>query len=839
VFVSDALEVVMVSLKQLKSGRVAIGLVLALMLASGAARAAVIGDSLMQALAGLGPLDTVEVIVTFEGEGPPDAAQLEALSGLGLGGVHFRALPIAGVVATADQVEALAALDSVRSLWLNEQVVFFNRDGRDLHGVQRMRADANLRTAMGLPYSGRGIGVMVNDSGIDGTHPDLRYPDKVVQNVTGTTNLNAWDSMLPVTWVEDVPDTDIGSGHGTHVAGTVGGTGAASGGSFKGMAPGADIIGYGSGAVVFILDTIGGFDYALIHQHQYNIRVINNSWGTPSDTGTDFNPNHPVSVATKRVADRNIVVVFAAGNSGPGEGTIGGNYGKAPWNISVAAANRASRLAGFSSRGERGRGGEVIVDGESFTWSDRPTVAALGVDVTSAKATTDPFGPLALVGEDGTDGLRYTTLSGTSMAAPHVAGIVALMLEANPALHWSEVQQILEATATNLPGYEAWEAGAGLVNAHAAVTAAAGIRDDYGLPQSLHREFNAEVQESRIGGPDFELFFSPVGPTDVETFHVEAGLSTVSASANVSDNTVALVLTDPDGNRYGSGISLPILGQNIAVTAPAVPGEWSIEVRGIGSVSGVVLDPLGLTNGTAVPGTVHASVSFMQVDGFTGLDDIDGHSAQGIIEQAVAHRLVDSRDGGMFQPDDLIQRSELADYLVTGSGIRQFRPTDGSDSLFDVTGFDLASAEAVTARGGALRDLRQVQEPVVPAAGQGAFDPSGNITRAKLAYVLVQSLGMEVEAEAVRQALENEPITVAYKDERVALEDDGEVPAELRGYVQLALDFQLLRAQFSLEQGPFELFPTLKASFGPGDSVTRAEYAFGAVNYFDRFRQGN
>jgi serine protease AprX len=807
------------------------GLILAAAWLPGSLLAAVIGESLNQKLDTLEPLDTVEVIVSFDQDGPLNSSQVALLDSLAIGGLYFEKLPMAGVLVLAADVDQLADIDGIRSLWLNEELEYDNDRSTAISGVDRMRADSNLRTGMGLPYSGKGIGVLVNDSGIDGHHPDLPFPDKVVQNVAAQTNLNSTSALLPITYLENVPDTDIAGGHGTHVAGTVGGTGAASGGMFEGVAPGSDIIGYGSGAGLFILDTLGGFDYALVNQFRYNIRVISNSFGSPADTGTPFNPDHPTNIATRKLADRNIVVVFSAGNSGPGEDTITGNFKKAPWVITVGAGDSNGNLAGFSSRGLRGGGGQVEIDGQVFDWVDRPNVVAPGVDVISAQAKSDP---LALLDPEE---IFYTSKSGTSMAAPHVSGIVALLLEADPTLHWGEVIDILETTATNMPGHEDWEVGAGYVNAHAAVAMAAGQRDDYGMTQTLDREFNAVVNESRIEGPSVELFFSPIGDSETKAFEVAEGLSTVIARANVSDNTVALVLTDPDGNRYGSGISLPLLGPSIAVSAPAVPGEWTIEVSGIGAVSGVVLDPLGLTNGTAVPGTIDAQISFMQVDGFEGLDDIDGHPAQGFIERAVANRLLDGLDGGVFVPDAAISRAEAADYLTLGAGIRQLRPTDGTDSLFDVQGLDLATAEAVTGRGGALRDREHHQAAVIPPAAPGSFDPDGTINRAELARTFVQALGLEAEAEAARQALENEPITVAFGDERVELLDDADVPAQLRGHVQLALDFQLLQAFFSIHQGPFDLQPVVEAEFQPLTKASRATYAFVAVNFLDRFRQ--
>ena len=814
--------------KKLKT--LTLSLVSAASLLPSIAAAAVLGDSLQDRLAAADAADTLEVIVAFEGDGAPTAEQVGILENLGLGGVTMQALPMAGVVATPAQINALDANPEVRSIWFNEQLEYDNEFETALTGVDRLRADSNLRSAIGLPYSGKGIGVLVNDSGVDGNHPDLQH--NVVQNVLAQVNLNSTSELLPVTWVEDVPDTDIGGGHGTHVAGIISATGAASGGQQEGVAPGADIIGYGSGAGLFILDTLGAFDYALVNQFRYNIRVVANSFGSTGDTGTDFNPDDPTNIATKKLTDRGVVVVISAGNSGSGEGTITGNFKKAPWIITVAAGDNNGNLTDFSSRGRRDTSGTVVVDGETFVWEDRPTVTAPGNDVISAQAKTDP----AAYGEDDLD-IYYTPNSGTSMSSPHVSGTVALMLEANPQLTPAEVKQILQDTATNMPGKADWEAGAGYVNAYAAVMTAAGLRNDFGATQTLNRNYVAEVQESRIEGPTKTVTFMPVGPNNVETFEVAPGLSTVVASANVGDNTVAIVLRDPLGNRYGSSISLPVLGQNIAVTAPAVPGTWTVEAGGIGSVSGVALDPLNVTNGTAAPLPIDVDINFFRVDGFTGLNDVAGHPAQAFIERGVASRLLDAQDGGFYNADADITRADLADYLTQGGAVRQFRNSDGGFAFNDVMmGLEESAAEAVTARGAALQDRFQSQAGVMSTNGS-SFNPDGTVNRGEMAYTLVQALGLEAEAEAARAALENGAITASRGDERVALDDDADIPAHLRGYVQLALDLQLMRASFALEQGPFDFEPTLHATFDASSNVKRGEYAFNAVNLLDRINQ--
>ncbi|MBE4907245.1 S8 family serine peptidase [Bacillus luteolus] len=415
-----------------------------------------------------------EVIVTFKSENSPTNNYLEILKGVGITqGYTFQSLPMAGALATPSQILKLSNKSQVHSIYLNKSLLFNNEEATDLTGVDLVRTDEKMRQLNGgLPVSGKGIGVVINDSGVDGTHKDIQYGDHLVQNVLGSTNLHAINSLLPITYVEDVPTTDHSSGHGTHVAGIVGGTGAMSSGKYEGVAPGANLIGYGSGAAVAMLDTLGGFDYALTHQHEYNIRVITNSWGATSDAGTDFDPNDPINIATKMLYDRGIVTVFSAGNSGPGQSTISGNYKKAPWVVTVAAGDKNGNLADFSSRGVKDKGGTVTIDGQTWNWEDRPTVTAPGVDIISTRVIS----PITLLGAtkdveylDPAHIPYYTTMSGTSMAAPHVAGVIALMLEANPLLSPKDVKQILQYTATTMEGYESWEVGAGYVNAYKAV----------------------------------------------------------------------------------------------------------------------------------------------------------------------------------------------------------------------------------------------------------------------------------------------------------------------------------------------------------------------------------
>ena len=775
--------------------------------------------------------ELVEVIVTYEGNEAVSQSELDALQNLGvISGVAMENLPIVGILATKDQINTIYAQDHVRSVWYNQALSLENDGSTEITGVDRLRADQSLRN-MGVPFSGRGIGVVINDSGVDGTHNDLKYPEHTVQNVMAQTNLRSLSDVAPITYQEDIPNTDIAGGHGSHVAGIIGGNGAMSSGRYEGVAPGADLIGYGSGAALFVLDTIGGFDYAITHQYNYNIRVISNSFGNTSDTGTDFNPDDPTNVATKTLSDRGVIVVFSAGNSGSGEATITGNFKKAPWVVTVAAGDKQGKLADFSSRGVEGHGGTAVVDGETFVWVDRPTVTAPGVDVISVRDSLSSLG--ALSAQQDADTLEpahlpfYTLSSGTSMSAPHVSGIVALMLEADPTLNWRDVKDILQKTATNMPGLAPWEVGAGYVNAYAAVQSVVERQRNFGENTKLERQFNAEALTSVADEFSVVVPFSPVGENEGISFEVNNDTSLIFVRANVGENTVALSLYSPSGKRYGSSIALPVLGQNIAVTAPAEPGTWVLKAGGIGSVSGVAVDPVGATNGYAAPGEVDAHVKFVQTDGYAGISDLSpSHPARPFVEYAVSKQLMDAQDNG-FHADALLTRADLADYLTLSAGIRQSNAAS-IVQYSDVPGDFSAAVNAVTETGAALSDRAQVQDAVILPASSISYNPYGSVSKVELAYSLVQSNGMETAARDF-----SGDIVVEYNGEALVIEDQHQIDEEMKGYVQLAISMGVLPVRFTVTQGPFDLEPQINAQFLPNNSLTRADFA-AAITRFNQ-----
>ncbi len=219
---------------------------------------------------------------------------------------------------------------------------------------------------------------------------------------------------------------------------------------------------------------IAAIDYAVANKDALNIRVLNLSLGAMV---TESYHTDPLTLAAKRAVDAGIVVVASAGNRGKGAngqpqyGTIG-SPGNAPWVITVGASShngtvlrQDDTIAGFSSRGPT-----------KYDFDAKPDLVAPGHGIVSLSDPVSLFyttkAQYLLGGLLGTSYTPYLTLSGTSMAAPVVAGTVALMLQANPSLTPNLVKAILQFTSQEYPGYDALTQGTGFLNTRGAVVLA-------------------------------------------------------------------------------------------------------------------------------------------------------------------------------------------------------------------------------------------------------------------------------------------------------------------------------------------------------------------------------
>ncbi|HST62038.1 MAG TPA: S8 family serine peptidase [Longimicrobium sp.] len=442
-----------------------------------------LAPALSTALASALPTDRLVVIVNYDPAQTSSATVASAARGLGAEVMQFKHLSLVAALATPAQILSLSTLHGVQGVYDNGTERVLLRES-----VASIRADV----AVAAGYTGQGIGVAIMDSGINGLNPDVAHPSKTVANVKFLADFAdvAEDDGTPRLagglYVENLANTDNSSGHGTHVAGIVAGSGASTFGAYRGVAPGAHLVGLSVGEATSIvnLSILQAADWLIENAAKYNVQVLNCSWGSNGA----FDPADPVNEAMSAVHEAGITVVFAAGNEGPDANTLNRRSAN-PDVISVAASckigvldptnsqsqcadGRSRVLANFSSRG---------VAGDPMY---HPDITAPGVLIVSTRSYTGTLmNALDLPDDAQTCNIgiqnvqNYTCASGTSMASPHVAGVAALMEQAsNGRITPDQTLAVMRATARRLSGYGEWEVGAGYVDAYAAALAAVRYR---------------------------------------------------------------------------------------------------------------------------------------------------------------------------------------------------------------------------------------------------------------------------------------------------------------------------------------------------------------------------
>jgi len=482
--------------------------------------------------------------------------------------------------------------DGIEKIWL---------DGKAEATLDHSTAQIGAPEAWAAGFDGAGATVAVLDTGIDVTHPDVAgQVDEVRSFVPG----------------EDA-GTDV-QGHGTHVASTVLGTGAASDGLYKGVAPGADLL------VGKVLDDDGyGLDSWIIAGMEWgaaNADVVSMSLGDSSlNDGKD-----PMAQALDALsAETGTLFVVAAGNSYT-EGSLG-SPGTADAALTVGAVDDADVRADFSSYGPR-QGDHAI----------KPDLTAPGVGIVAARAQ-----------QSGGEGW-YTSMNGTSMATPHVAGAAALLKGARPELTGEELKSVLVSSAADIDA-PAYEAGTGRLDVPAALdgvdASGGGLLGFYDWPHDGDEPATRTVTYTNSTDADVTLTLGTdvVGPdgaaSDLMTLSAAevvvpaGGTAEVTVSADVDDAprpgrySGAVVATDASGEvavrtatalikeeeRYGLDIT--------ALDRSGEPATGYVDFYRYGDQFAATL-PIDPATG-AVPTqrllpSVYAATAFLDVDGSKG-----------------------------------------------------------------------------------------------------------------------------------------------------------------------------------------------------------------------------
>ncbi|HVM07330.1 MAG TPA: S8 family peptidase [Acidimicrobiales bacterium] len=441
---------------------------------------------------------------------PAAAAPAPAAEGHATGSVIVQAVP-GGAARAAEAVEdaggsvgealalingfeaelpagATVASDAIVSITPNRQVEFENVSYDETTTASNFARSSGATSAWAAGNLGQGVGVAIIDTGIAGMND---FAGRVVHGPDLSGEGTTIDSF----------------GHGTVMAGIVGGSGADSANGstgssgYTGVAPKAHLVSVkaaGRNGVTDVSTMLQAMHWVSAYKDQYNIRVLNLSWGTTSKQDPAIDP---LNYAVQRLWRQGIVVVTAAGNSGPQSGTIT-KPGDDPVVITVGAYDDKQNtdpaddnVPGWSSRGPTAQG------------VAKPDVVAPGRTLIAARAfgsTVEKDNPKALISPS------YIKGSGSSQASALTSGLVALMLAQRPELTPDQVKHLLRSTANPIANTGSTAQGSGRVRLEAALQASA----DAAPVQAVTAGGLGSLEASR-GGRNVETDCQPDGVIDV------------------------------------------------------------------------------------------------------------------------------------------------------------------------------------------------------------------------------------------------------------------------------------------------------------------------------------
>ncbi|MFD9699775.1 S8 family peptidase [Lentzea sp. NPDC059081] len=446
-----------------------------------------------------------------------------------INGVAFDAAttPVVGMLTTG---MSTLGQSGIKKIWL---------DAKRQASLDRSVPQINAPAAYAAGFTGKGTTVAVLDTGVDNTHPDLA--DREIGERNFTTS----------------PDSGDHYGHGTHVASTIAGTGAKSGGKYHGVAPDANIL-----DVKVLGDNGSGQDSAIIAGMEWAVeqgaQIINMSLG-----GYDTPEIDPLEEAVNRIsADKGTLFVIAAGNSGPTTRTIG-SPGTADAALTVGAVDHDERIAEFSSRGP------------TLAGTLKPDLTAPGVGIVAALHSDGRIGPPVVDG--------YTSLDGTSMATPHVAGAAALLRQQHPELTGAELKARLAGSTTPNTTLTPFDQGSGRVDVAKVIkqnVTSSPTNISFGAHQWPHTGEPALSKEITYSNASPEpVTLDLTAETNGTVFSVSPAKLTVPANGSATATVTADIAKQPDGGVIGGAIVAN--GVRTAVVVDLEPESYDVTIAGL------------------------------------------------------------------------------------------------------------------------------------------------------------------------------------------------------------------------------------------------------------------